>query len=216
LAAEYGPWMLGAVMIGVAFTVGLRLYDNHRNERALQAAAQFGDMASALQHDDRAKTRRIADGLIKDYPTSPYADQAKLILARLYVDEGQVAKAVAPLNEVMDGSKDAELRHIARLRLARLLIDQGKPDDALKMLADPAGAFAARYHEVRGDAFFAKKDMRLAQAEYTAALDQDPAGKADSALLGLKIADLGLPAAPAASAAAPAPASAAISNKAKP
>ena len=72
----------------------------------------------------------------------------------------------------MNSSKDTELRHIARLRLARVLIDQGKPDDALNMLADPPGAFAARYHEVRGDAFFAKKDPRGRLKEYKAALGE--------------------------------------------
>lgn len=206
LAAEYGPWMLGALIVGVSFTVGLRYYEHHRNEIALQAAAQFGDMASALQHDDRARTRNIAEGLISAYPSSPYADQARLMLAKLAVDEGQDAKAVAPLTQVIDGSKDTELRHIARLRLARLLIDQGKPDDALKTLADEPGAFAARYHEVRGDAFVAKKDLKQAQSEYKAALAKDAAGRADSTLLTLKLADLGLPAAPPADAA----------NKAKP
>ncbi len=198
LAGEYGPWMLGALAIGVAFTVGLRYYEHHRDERALQAAAQFGEMTTALQHDDRTRTRQIADGLIATYPASPYADQAKLMLAHLDVDEGQEAKALAPLTEVMNESKDAELRHIARLRLARVLIDQGKPDDALKTLADEPGAFAARYHEVRGDAYLAKKDIRQAQNEYKAALEHDPASRVDSALLSLKIADLGLPAAPAA------------------
>jgi predicted negative regulator of RcsB-dependent stress response len=217
LAGEYGPWMLGALVIGVAFTVGLRYYEHHRNERALQAAEQFGEMASALQHDDRASTRRIAEDLITAHPASPYADQAKLMLARLDVDEGQIAKAIAPLTEVMNDSKDTELRHIARLRLARLLIDQGKPDDALKTLADQPGAFAARYHEVRGDAFLAKKDFRQAQNEYKAALENDPASQADSALLTLKIADLGLAAAQASPpATAKASGSADTSNKAKP
>jgi predicted negative regulator of RcsB-dependent stress response len=37
----------------------------------------------------------------------------------------------------MTHSKDSELRQIARLRLARVLIDQGKPDDAIKTLANP-------------------------------------------------------------------------------
>jgi predicted negative regulator of RcsB-dependent stress response len=114
----------------------------------------------------------------------------------------------------MDESKDTELRHIARLRLARLLIDQGKPDDALKTLADEPGAFAARYHEVRGDAFFAKKDLKQAQSEYQAALEKDQAGSVDSTLLTLKLADLGLPASPAGSAAVASPAD--TSNKAKP
>ena len=98
-----------------------------------------------------------------------------------------------------------------------VLIDQGKPDEALKTLADEPGAFAARYHEVRGDAFLAKKDLRQAQNEYKAALENDPASSVDSALLTLKIADLGLPAAPAsppATAKASSPAD--TSNKAKP
>ena len=220
LASEYGPWMIGAVVIGLAFVSGLRYYENHRNERALQAASQFGEMASALQHNDRTRAQQIAGGLIKDYPNSPYADQAKLTLARLYVDDGQDASAIPLLNDVADNSKDTELRHIARLRLARVLIDQGRPDDALKTLADAPGAFAARYHEVRGDAFYAKNEFRKAVSEYTAALGDGAGSSLDSALLTLKIADLGssvspaaaavpvaaVPAAAAPAAAAPAPA----------
>ena len=167
-------------------------------------------MTSALQHDDRAQARQIADGLIKDFPNSPYADQAKMTLARLAVDDGLDANAIPLLTQVMENSKDTELRHIARLRLARVLIDQGKPEDAIKTLSDEPGAFAARYHEVRGDAYYAKKDLQRASTEYKAALGESGLqGGVDSALLTLKIADLGLPAAPAAP-------SAGLLNKAKP
>jgi predicted negative regulator of RcsB-dependent stress response len=228
LAAEYGPWMIGAVVMAMIFVFGWRYYEGHRNERALQAAGQFGEMSAAIQHNDRAKARQIAAGLIKDYAKTPYADQAKLTLARLAVDDGQDTQAIAPLSEVMNNSQDAELRHIARLRLARVLIDEGKPDDALKTLDDAPGAFAARYHEVRGDAFVAKKDLSQAAAEYKAALGESSLNNMDSALLELKIADLGQPTQPAASVAAVAPAAAAPapsapaaptaapSNKAKP
>ena len=66
---------------------------------------------------------------------------------------------VEPLTTVMNGSKDAELKQIARLRLARVLIDQGKADEALKLLdLGTAGTFVGRYHEVRADALSAKKD----------------------------------------------------------
>jgi predicted negative regulator of RcsB-dependent stress response len=179
-------------------------------------------MSAALERDDRNTSRQIADGLVKDFPTSPYADQAQLVIARLYVDEGQLAKAIAPLTAVMTASKDTELRHVARLRLARILIDQGKPDEAINTLAEDSwGAFAARAHEVRGDAFRAKHDMNGAMTEYKAALIGGDAGSVDSALLQLKIADLGTPAAPPTAmvpaAVAPAkPSSVDSSNKAKP
>jgi len=90
----------------------------------------------------------------------------------------------------MNNSKDAELKQIARLRLARILIDQGKPDDAIKTLAEGTpGSFAGRYHDVRGDALYAKKDISGAVAEYKQALGTSDGG-AEASLLQLKLADL--------------------------
>src|SRR5271166_6397364 len=167
-------------------------------------------MTAAVDKNDRSSARRIADAIIQTYSGSPYADQAQLTLARLFVDEGKIADAAGPLTLVMTGSKDSELKNIARLRLARIQIDQGKPDDAIQTLAGADSAsFAARYHDVRGDALLAKKDTSGAAAEYRAALGASDPQNTDAALLQLKIADLGV--SPAA-AAPPEP----LVNKAKP
>lgn len=211
LISEYAPWLIGGVLVGAALFFGIRYYQNYTNERAFKAAAQFSAMAAALQANDHAKSRQIADDLIKDYARSPYADQAELTLARLDVDDGQLDKAIAPLTHVMNDSKDTELRQIARLRLARILTDQGKSDEALKTLAEPMPpAFAGPYHEVRGDAYLAKKDIPGARTEYQAALEAGGAGGVNTALLELKIQDLGAPP-PAAK-----PISVNATNKAKP
>jgi predicted negative regulator of RcsB-dependent stress response len=187
---EYAPWIVGGLVLGLGGWYGIQFYRSHQNERALQAAAQFEQMTVAMQADDRNKSRTIADGLVKDFPSSPYADQAQLAIARMSVEDGHSADAVAPLTQVMDNSKDAELKQIARLRLARVLIDQGKPDDAIKLLAaGTPGSFGGRYHEVHGDALYAKKDIAGAITEYSAALSAGDGG-ADSALLELKLADL--------------------------
>jgi predicted negative regulator of RcsB-dependent stress response len=200
LAVEYAPWLIGGMLVGAAVFFGMRYYQSYTNERAFKAAAQFSAMTTALQTNDRAKSRQIADGIIKDYASSPYADQAQLTLARLDVDEGQMDKAAAPLTQVMNESKDSELRQIARLRLARVQIGQGKSDEAISTLAEPMpAAFGARYHEVRGDAYYAKKDISGARTEYQAALAAADASGVNPALLELKIQDLGAPAAPVAS-----------------
>jgi predicted negative regulator of RcsB-dependent stress response len=235
LVAEYGPWTIGAVVVGLGLAFGYRYYNQHMNERALDASAQFAAMSAAVDGNDPAKARQIADGLIKSYPGSPYADQSQLVLARLAIDANQEAEAVGPLQEVIEHSKDVELKHIARLRLARVQIDQGKPDEAMQTLSDPPGTFAPRYDEVRGDAYYAKKDPTKAAELYKKALGEADPESVDSALLALKIADLGLapnalqasvtapPAAapvsapPATGTPAPAsPASPLSSNKAKP
>jgi predicted negative regulator of RcsB-dependent stress response len=202
-SAENGTWIVGGIVVAVALVFGWRYYDGYRNERAFKAAAQFGAMTAALDKNDRNAARQIAEGIIKDYASTPYGDQAELILARLFVDDNQLANAVTPLLHVMKDSKDSELKNIARLRLARVLIDEGKPDDAIQTLAEApaapvagAAAFASRYHEVHGDALYAKKDLKGALAEYQAALRSGDGRSSDASLLQLKITDLG--AAPAA------------------
>jgi predicted negative regulator of RcsB-dependent stress response len=188
--SEYAPWILGGVVLGVGGWFGVQYYRSHQNAQAMKAAEQFTQMTAALQMNDSQKSLQIADGLIKDFPASPYADQAQLTIARIDVDSGKAGDAVAPLTQVMNNSKDAELKQIARLRLARILIDQGKPDDAIKTLAEGTpGSFAGRYHDVRGDALYAKKDIPGAVAEYQQALGTSDGG-AEASLLQLKLADL--------------------------
>jgi len=187
---EYAPWIIGGLILGLGGWYGIQYYRSQQNERALQAAARFEQMTAAMQADDHQKSRSLADGLVRDFSGSPYADQAQLAIARMSVEDGHSADAAVSLRQVMDNSKDAELRQIARLRLARVLIDQGKPDDAIKLLAAATpGSFAGRYHEVHGDALYAKKDIAGAIAEYRAALSAGDGG-ADGALLQLKLADL--------------------------
>jgi predicted negative regulator of RcsB-dependent stress response len=197
LIVEYAPWLIGGVLAGAAVFFGLRYFHSYTDEQAFKAAAQFSAMTAALQKNDTKASRQIADGLIKDYPSSPYSDQAQLTLARLAVDEGQLDKAIAPLTHVMNDSKDTELRQIARLRLARVMTDQGKPDEAIKTLPDPVpAAFAAPYHEARGDAYVAKKDLPHAATEYQAALTFADEGRIGASLLELKLQDIGAAPAP--------------------
>jgi predicted negative regulator of RcsB-dependent stress response len=189
---EYAPVLIIGAVLGAGGLFGWRYYQNYQNEQGLKAAAQFAQLSASLQGNDAAKARQAANDLIQDYPSSPYADQAKLVLARVAVEANQDANAVGPLTEVMNSSKDTELRQIARLRLARVLIDQGKPDDAIKLLSEAnPGSFAGRYHEVHADALYAKKDIAAAVTEYKAALDAADAGGVDAAMVEMKLADLG-------------------------
>jgi predicted negative regulator of RcsB-dependent stress response len=192
--AQNGLWVLGGIVVGAALLFGWRYYDEYRNQRALKAAALFGDMTVALDQANRDQARRLADDLIKDYANTPYADQAQLAKAKLAVEANDLSAAVTPLATVMQGSGDAELRNIARLSLARVQIDQGKPDAALSTLADANSApFASRYHEVRGDALYAKKDLGGALTEYRAALAASDPRSASTGLVQLKISDIGAP-----------------------
>lgn len=189
---ENGLWLLAGVAIGVAALVGWRWWEERVERRAVEASSRYQQVLEAFGRGDRTRGVTLADELRRDYASSPYADQADLVLARAFVEAGEFGKAVERLERVMNRSSDAELRHVARLRLARVQIAQGNTDQALATLAaeKSPGAFAPRYAEVRGDALFAKGDRAAALREYRAARSADEGGVLDNALLDLKIADL--------------------------
>jgi predicted negative regulator of RcsB-dependent stress response len=107
------------------------------------------------------------------------------------VEAGDLDKAARELQDVAEHSKDSELATLARLRLARVQIAQKKADDALSTLnAVQPGAFAPRFHEVRGDAYFAKGDKANALKEYLSAKVSDLDRSFDNQGLDLKISDV--------------------------
>jgi predicted negative regulator of RcsB-dependent stress response len=210
--AQNGVWIAAGVLVGVLGLFGWRWWQERQDRIALDAGGKYEQMLQALGRADRTRAEGIAEELRKDYASSPFVDQADLTLARAYVEAGDLAKAAERLKGVAERSRDEELKLIARLRLARVQIAQGKPDDALATLgAVQPGAFAPRYESVRGDAYLAKGDKKLALDAYRKARAGEVAGGVvDGELLDLKIGDLapgdGSKPAAAAAAGAPAPA----------
>ena len=200
---ENAPAVIIAIAITAAAIFGWRWWQAHQDAERVAASGKYTQIIAALDHGDRTQAFTLMGELERTYAASPYADQARLLAARLYVDGNELDKANSELTAVMQTSKDQDLALIARLRLARVQIAQGKAADALATLngANP-GAFAGRYHEARGDAYFASGDKATALTEYRSAQAANLGG--DAALLNLKVADLAANAPAAPPAAAPA------------
>jgi predicted negative regulator of RcsB-dependent stress response len=187
---EQGPWMLAGAAIAVAAFGGWRYWQNRTQQRNLAAATRYEQVIDAFSHNDVNGGFRLADDLVKSFPRTAYADQANLAVARIQVESKQLDQAAARLQQVLASTRDAELALIARLRLARVQLAQGKADDALKTLdAATPGAFAARYAEVRGDALLAKGDRDGALKAYREARGSG-GSTLDTGLLDLKIGEL--------------------------
>ena len=211
---EHGPSVILAVVVVTAGIFGWRWWQGHLDQGRLQAGNRYTQMVQSLEHGDRSQALVYLGELERESPDSAYTDQARLLAARVYVDNGDLEHAAASLSAVAEHSKDHELATIARVRLARVQIAQGKADTALATLGTTdEGAFAARYHEVRGDAYFAKGDRATALTEYRSA--QAAGLGAATPLLDLKIADLAASAPVSAKSTAPAPAAAPAPTAAK-
>ncbi|MDB6100965.1 MAG: hypothetical protein JWO52_964 [Gammaproteobacteria bacterium] len=187
---DNGPWIIAGIAVGAAALGGWRWYQDHVDSVGAQAGAKYTQVVDAFGHGDRTQGFVLLGELERDYSSSPYVDQGKLMAARMYVDSGDLDKAVAELQAVAEHSKDSELELLARLRLARVQIAQKKADAALATLNGvKPGAFEPRYHEILGDAYYAKGDKATALKEYLKAKIAD-FGDSDSQQLDLKISDL--------------------------
>jgi len=188
---ENWAWVVSGIVLGIGLLSGWSYYQRSTTQKSESAAAALDEFAN-VQANDKAKADTLFKQLTEDYKSTPYAMQAQLLQAQQAVETNDLPRAEAALRIVMGDSKDPELAQVAKSRLARVLIEEGKSDEALAVLdVAKAGAFAAQFHEVRGDALYAKHDLAGARGEYETALAAYKAdGQADTSLLEYKLQDV--------------------------
>ncbi|TNF37406.1 MAG: tetratricopeptide repeat protein, partial [Gammaproteobacteria bacterium] len=121
----------------------------------------------------------------------PYASLAALVLAKQQLQGNEVVKAQQQLDWIIKHTKQAEVQHIARLRLVRVLLAAQQYDQALSLLnIDYPESFASLYEELKGDVYVAKGDSDNARIAYDKAILAS--GEQANPLLQLKRDDLGV------------------------
>jgi predicted negative regulator of RcsB-dependent stress response len=118
---------------------------------------------------------------------------AALKMARARIEVDQPDLAIGLLEFVMNNGHPKALSVVARERLARVLLDQGRGDEALQTLdgAQEISGFEARYAETRGDILHSlgrNDEAAVAWLEALAALE---AGIGDRGLLVMKLQSIG-------------------------
>ncbi len=162
--------VIAAIAIGAAGWQGWHWYQ--RNQAA-EANSLYEQLTKATQAGDAKAVRDAAGALAENYPRTMYASLAALVTARFHYDRKDTKSARAQLQWVIERSAFDELRDIARLRLAALLLDDKAYDEALKALdAKHGDAFTAQFAAMRGDILVAKAQPAEARAAYRLALEK--------------------------------------------
>jgi predicted negative regulator of RcsB-dependent stress response len=202
---QYGhliTWVLILALGGFAAFNGWTWY---QRDRAGKASLLFEAVDKAAQAGDVDKASRAFSDMKERYASTAYAQQSGLMLAKLQFEKGQADAARASLEWVASQAAEKEYQLVAKLRLAGLLLDEKKYDDALKALpADAPPAFAALVADRRGDILLAQGKPDDARAAFRLAYDSMEPGLDYRRLVDAKLTALGV-AAPAAAASAPIP-----------
>jgi predicted negative regulator of RcsB-dependent stress response len=164
---QYGnliTWLLVLVLGGYAAWNGWTLY---QRDQGAKAGSLYDELDRAAQEGDSDRATRIFADMKERYPRATFTQQAGLVAARVAAEKSQYDAAIASLAWVADKGGDSEYRSIARLRLAGLLLDTGKHDEALKRLEGVEGAeFAPLAADRRGDILLTQGKKAEAQAAY--------------------------------------------------
>ena len=191
----YGNLVTGVILAGSLSVIGWQGWNWYQRSQSAQASAIYAVLEQAVATRDAQRVKAAAGELAEKFGGTSYAALGALVAARQSFEAGDLKTAKAQLSWAADKGKD-EIKDMARLRLAAVLLDEKAYDEALKQLESaPAAAFAARFLELKGDVLAAQGKKPEARTAYKAALDKgeghEGRGGAGRELLRQKLESLG-------------------------
>ena len=189
---QYGTGLIAGVAIGIMVLAGLNYWRHYRQVRAETASTLYSQLLAEVKQARTEPAMTLASQLMDGYTGTPYAGKAALLAARLRFDAHDLPGARQDLDWAVKHAREEAVQHTARLRLGRLMLEQGETDAVLALIqVKDTNGFESAYEELRGDALLAKGDRDGARRAYQTALDKLPPGATYRRLLALKLDNLG-------------------------
>lgn len=169
----YGTLVIVVVATLIASMAGVKAWNYYQQQQIEQAAELYSSLLQIEPSGDPKKIGDAAHLLMEGFPGSGYASRAALISARASLEGGDVQNAKSRLQWTLDNTREDELKDLVRLRLAGILLDEQKYDDALRLLDSKHGdSFDGLYADLKGDVLIAAGKVAEARAAYHKALDR--------------------------------------------
>jgi predicted negative regulator of RcsB-dependent stress response len=189
---ENGKWVIGAVLVGVLGFAGIKLWKNHQNTQAAEAGKLYVEVMKQASTNDAKRISDAADALVSRFGSSAYAPRAQLLAAQASLQARDIARAKVQLQWVIEHASETGLQDTARLKLASVLLDEKKYDEALKQLdATHPESFTGLYADLKGDVLSAQGKVAEARAAYQQAFDKTDAKSMYRNLIQMKMDGLG-------------------------
>jgi predicted negative regulator of RcsB-dependent stress response len=185
--------MIVGISLGIAVIAGWNVWKGTQQQKIQEASTHYQQLLKAVEAKQVEPAAKLGERLIEKYPETTYATYARLFLAKIKAESGDLAAARASLTGLIASVKDENLKNLARLRLGRILLALGDNEAALKLIEslprETMGPFASLFEELKGDLYVVLRrpgDARLAYEKAKQSGETTP-------LLELKINDLADP-----------------------
>lgn len=189
---ENGKAMIAGAVIAVAAVVGWQQWGAFQERAAESASIAYLQLLDARETGaDPETVERRGRVVMEDHGGSAYAPMAGLQLAEYHAERDALEASASALRWVVDNGEDQAFRHVARLRLAQVLVASENFDQALQVLdVESTGAYRSQYLERRGDVYAAMGEHDNARDAYDQALAEQSVTGTRRSLIQLKRNDL--------------------------
>ncbi|NOQ13543.1 MAG: tetratricopeptide repeat protein [Methyloprofundus sp.] len=185
-----GTSVITGVIAAVVIVAGWNFWQSYQKDKMNQASSMYEQLLLAQKSGKVESVDKIATKLGKEHGSTAYSSYALLFQAKAKVEQQDLSAAKSLLQQAVAISDDAELKHVARTRLIRVLLALQEYEQGLQLIADvdqsSLGGFEAIYAELKGDLYVAMARIGEARTAYQSALK---AGQS-SPLLQFKLDDL--------------------------
>lgn len=188
---QNGKAVIIGIGLGLATLIGWQQWQASVKAARESASLEYDVMLAELNKHNSQGVKEKGGAILNKYQSTPYASLASLALAKVYEQEGDATAARSYLQQVIDQSDDPRFKHVARLRLARLMLNEGQAQQALDMVKGvDVGGFASNYDELKGDLYAALGNVAEARSAYESAIAaMDPS--LDQSVIKMKLDELG-------------------------
>ncbi len=184
---QYSLVILAGVLMAIIAMSAWRFWDQRQNKIMDHASSVYDEMLTMRAQNEPAETAIQSKKLFSHYEKTVYGKMAAFMMARNAAVSSKYANAEERLQWVLKRSNVTALKQIARLRLARLMIAEGKPAAGIDMLQQVDDSnFNGLIDEVRGDAYLAMNNIDKAKTAYKLAISELPNADVVRPLLQMK------------------------------
>ena len=185
---RYGAWIMVAIVVILLGLFGYRFWQNREQKVAVIASGMYEQMLVDADQQNITDLQANANLLMKNYSSSAYAALAGLLLAQTQVFQNQLMEAQTSLQWVVDHANNPQTIVIAKVRLARVLVAENNPQQALTVLTGIQGN--AEANMVMGDAQMALNNTPAATKAYQLSLSELQSTDPLYGLVQMKLANL--------------------------
>jgi len=169
------PVVLG-VLLAISCVVGWNYWQSYQAAERDKAAAIYSQILDSLnsKNPDDSMIVEQSVTLANEHRNLGFVQYVNLLLAKIALGNGNHEESVNTLKEVLSLSRDPILKDMIKIRLARVLADTGKYDEALNLLAKDAQNewYQILQNDVKGDIFYAQNNLVEARKHYQLAQDK--------------------------------------------